>query len=182
MLRKEFPSQGKVLEVASGSGEHALYFASRFPQLIWQPSDCEQAALVSIESWRRHAGCPENLKAPIWLDASESDWELTGLAAILCINMVHISPAEATQGLMKEAGRLLPDNGPLVLYGPYREPDVPTAPSNEAFDRDLRMRDPRWGLRSIEWMDKLAHRNRLHRTRRVAMPANNLTLVYRRSA
>lgn len=179
VLREELPGRGLVLEIASGTGEHALHFARRFPALDWQPSDAEPQALASIEAWRI-GGAAANLRPPVMLDASGPDWPLTSAAAILCINMVHISPRSATAGLFAGAARLLLAGAPLILYGPYLERDVRTAASNLAFDRSLKLRDPRWGLRRVDWLDRLAQENGFERTRRVGMPANNVILVYRR--
>jgi hypothetical protein len=180
VLAEELPQSGLLLEVAAGTGEHAAFFAPRFPQLIWQPSDPDADALASIEAWRRDADAA-NLRAPLHLDAAASDWPIYAADAILCINMIHISPPAATRGLMARAGRLLPAGAPLVLYGPFLEPDVETVASNLAFDASLKSRDGRWGLRDIGWVDDLAAAAGLSRNRRVAMPANNLVLVYRRN-
>lgn len=180
VLRGVLPERGTVLEVASGSGEHVVHFARSFPALHWQPSDPDHAALRSIAAWAAEAGLT-NVASPLLLDASDRDWPVTRADAVLCINMVHISPVTATEGLMVAAGRLLAPGAPLVLYGPYLEDDVSTAPSNLQFDADLKMRNPQWGLRDLGWLDRLAEANGLARTRRVAMPANNLVLVYRRA-
>lgn len=179
VLRDVMPPSGLVLEVASGSGEHAAFFAAAFPGLQWQPSDPEATALVSIEAYRVEAGT-ENLLSPIRLDASAAAWPVERADAILCINMVHISPWEATLGLFAGAGRLLAPGAPLYLYGPYRREGLPTAPSNEAFDRSLRMRNPAWGLRKVEDLVALGERHGLDFERWVEMPANNLSLIFRR--
>lgn len=179
VLAIELPSSGLVLEIASGSGEHALLFANRFPQLEWQPTDTDPGALASIAAWRAENG-PENLRAPVTLDASEADWPIERADAVLCVNMVHISPWEASEGLFAGAGRILRPGAPLVLYGPFIEAEVGTAASNRAFDADLRARDPRWGLRDVADLDALATRHGLARTARHAMPANNLALVWRK--
>lgn len=181
VLAEELPDSGLVLEVASGTGEHAVHFARRFPRLDWQPSDPDPAALASISAWRRHEGL-ENLRSPIELDARADRWPLESADAVLCINMIHISPAAAGEGLVRQAARLLGPGAPLIVYGPYIEDDVETAPSNLAFDADLKARNPEWGLKSVAWLDALAWEHGLARTRRVAMPANNLMLVYRRRA
>lgn len=178
LLAEELPAAGTVLEVASGSGEHAVHFARRFPHLTWQPSDPDPDAQASIAAWRHEDGLA-NLLAPIALDAAGAKWPLEAADAIVCINMVHISPPEATEGLFAGAERLLPRGAPLVLYGPFLESGVPTAPSNAAFDCDLKSRNPAWGLREVAWLDRLAGQSAISRTRRVAMPANNLVLVYR---
>jgi hypothetical protein len=181
VLAEELPSTGLVLEVASGSGEHAVHFAAAFLGLTWQPSDPDPVARESIEAWGREKGRP-NLLSPFELDAAASQWPVARADAVICINMVHISPVEATEGLLAGAARILPAGAPLILYGRYLEDDVATAPSNLAFDADLKARNPQWGLRSIPWLDELAARHGFSRTRRVVMPANNLTLVYRLGA
>ena len=178
VLAEELPEAGLVLEVASGSGEHAVHFAQVFPGLQWQPSDPDPAAGESIAAWRGEAG-PANLLAPLALDAASPDWPIARADAVLCINMIHISPVAATEGLFAGAARLLAPGAPLILYGPFLEAEVETAPSNLEFDAGLRARNSDWGLRTAEWLDALAGEVGLRRTRRVAMPANNLMLVYR---
>lgn len=179
VLRDELPDAGLVLEVASGSGEHVVHFAVTFPALDWQPSDPDPAALASIAALRGDANLP-NLRAPLLLDAAGADWPIDAADAVLCINMVHISPWAATLGLLASCAQLLAPGAPLILYGPYVEDDVPTAPSNLAFDRSLKDRNPQWGLRTLTDVDRAAADVGLARSRRVAMPANNLMLVYRR--
>lgn len=178
VLRDELPSSGLVLEVASGSGQHVVHFAAALPALDWQPSDPDPAALVSIESWRQEAGLP-NVRPPLRLDAS-ADWPVERADAILCVNMVHISPWEATLGLMKGAGAVLPPGGLLYLYGPYLRENVETAPSNLAFDASLKARDPQWGLRRVEDVIAAAEGEGLVLRRLLEMPANNLSLIFRR--
>ena len=180
VLTEELPPTGLVLEVASGSGEHAVHFARTFPRLQWQPSDPDSDAIASIAAWREEQGLP-NLLPPMSLDAAAAAWPLSRADAVVCINMVHISPIAATEGLFAGAAQLLAPNAPLVLYGPYLEAGVETAESNLAFDQSLRTRNPEWGLRTVEWLDKVATHAGFERTRRVAMPANNLTLVYRKT-
>lgn len=179
VLRDVLPKTGLVLEIASGSGEHALHFARAFPDLIFQPSDPDPVALASIEAWREAEGTP-NLLSPVQLDASAPDWPLASADAMLCINMIHISPWEATQGLMVGAGLLLPPGGLLYLYGAYRQRDVPTAPSNEAFDASLKAREPAWGVRELDDVVAEAERHGLALERVVPMPANNLSVILRR--
>ena len=178
VLRDELPSSGLVLEVASGSGQHVVHFAAALPALDWQPSDPDPAALASIESWRQEAGLP-NVRPPLRLDAS-ADWPVERADAILCVNMVHISPWEATLGLMKGAGAVLPSGGLLYLYGPYLRENVETAPSNLAFDASLKARDPQWGLRRVEDVIAAAEGEGLVLRRLLEMPANNLSLIFRR--
>ncbi|RSV40116.1 DUF938 domain-containing protein [Sphingomonas sp. ABOLE] len=178
MLGELLPVSGRVLEVASGSGEHCAYFAEHFPRLEWHPSDPDPDALASIASWC--AGLA-NVRPPVALDAAAATWPVSHADAILCINMVHISPWAATLGLMAGAGQLLPPGAPLILYGPYREAGVPTAPSNEEFDQSLRARDSEWELRLLDEVIAAAAAQGLVFERRVAMPANNLIVAFRRS-
>ena len=179
VLRKVLPECGTVLEVASGSGEHAVHFARAFPNLRWQPSDPDPQAVISIEAWAADSAAP-NLLPPFYLDAASSTWPLDAADAMLCIHMAHISPWGATEGLMRGAARLLPAGGPLVLYGPFRRRGVPTAPSNEAFDASLKERDLSWGLREVEAVEAEAKGRGLALEGLVEMPANNLTLVFRK--
>ena len=179
VLARELPASGTVLEIASGSGEHAVFMARRFPALDWQPSDRDAEALASVDAWAAEARLA-NLRPAIALDAAAPDWPIVSADALLCVNMVHISPWDAAVGLFAGAGRGLGSGAPLVLYGPFVEPDVETAASNHAFDQSLRQRDPAWGLRSTADLDRLAAGHGMTRTARCAMPANNLVLVYRR--
>ena len=179
VIREVLPPAGFVLEVASGTGEHAVHFAGAFPALTWQPSDGDADARASIEAWRVSAGLP-NLREPIAIDAAGPDWPVDRADAIVCINMIHISPWEATEGLMASAGRLLATGGPLVLYGPYVRDGRPVEPSNKAFDEDLRRRDPRWGLRRLEDVAACAARHGLALDGVVEMPANNLSVIFRK--
>lgn len=179
ILARELPDAGLVLEVASGSGEHALHFARLFPALDWQPSDPDPAALASIAAWRGGEPLP-NLLAPLALDAASPLWPVERpVQAVLCINMTHISPWETSLGLFAGAARLLVEGAPLILYGPFLQAGVETAPSNLAFDRQLRQWDAGYGLRSVEDLDRAAAREGLARTALHAMPANNLMLIYR---
>ncbi len=171
------PERGTVLEVASGSGEHAAYFAERFPGLTFVPSDPDAAARASIAAWCEGLA---NVAPPLAIDAAAGDWPIAAADAVLCINMVHISPWEATVGLFRACAELLPPGGPLILYGPYRRAELPTAPSNEAFDESLKARDPRWGLRDVADVTAVAQAHGLRFDRLVEMPANNILLVYRR--
>ena len=180
VLAEVLPASGVVLEIASGSGEHALHFARAFPQLIWQPSDPDPEALLSISAWAEEAGLP-NLRPPIALDAAAEPWTVVNADAIVCINMVHISPWAATQGLMAGAGRVLSAGAPLFLYGAYRQEGVPFAPSNEVFDRSLRSRNPEWGVRRLEDVTAEAERHGLALESVQPMPANNLSVVFRRT-
>lgn len=179
VLAEWLPSTGTVLEIASGSGEHAVHFAAAFPALDWQPSDPDSAALASIAAWSAEAGLA-NVAPPLRIDAAAEAWPLTQADAVLCINMLHISPWASTPGLFAGAARLLPAGAPLILYGPYVEPDVPTADSNRAFDASLRERDPAWGLRDTEAVKTAAADAGMRFAERRAMPANNLMLLFRR--
>ncbi len=179
VLKPLLPKSGLVVEVASGTGEHVVHLARLFPDLSWQPSDPDPAARRSIEAWREAAGLA-NLRSPIALDASSPSWPLESADALLCINMIHIAPWAATIGLMAGAARLLRVDALLYLYGPYRQAGVPTAPSNEAFDLSLKARDPAWGLRSVEDVTAAADQHGFRRERIVEMPANNLSIVFRR--
>ena len=182
VLRAHLPVRGRVLEIAAGSGQHALAFSAALPGLDWTPSDPSPDARASIAAWRAAEG-PPNLAAPVALDCLESTtWPDGRFDAVVCINMVHISPWAATQGLMALAGRVLPPGGLLYLYGPYREAGVETAPSNDAFDDSLKARDPAWGLRDVADVTALAKASGLVLTLRKAMPANNLSLLFRRAA
>ncbi|MEY4869405.1 MAG: hypothetical protein RIS11_599 [Pseudomonadota bacterium] len=181
VLRDILPAKGVVLEVASGTGEHVVHFAAAFPDLTWQPSDYDPAGLASIEAWSSESGLP-NILSPLRIDASAADWPLTRAEAIICINMAHIAPWEASEGLFAGAARLLAPGAPLYLYGPYREAGVTTTQSNEAFDVSLKARNPAWGLRSVEQMNALAAHSGFALEARVEMPANNLSLFYKRFA
>jgi SAM-dependent methyltransferase len=180
VLREELPPSGLVLEVASGSGEHAIHFAAAMPKLAWQPSDPDPAACASIAAWREEAGLA-NLLPPLRLDAA-TPWPLTSADALLCINMVHIAPWAATLGLMKGAGQVLPPGGLLYLYGPYLRENVQTAPTNLAFDASLRSRDSQWGLRRAEDVIAVADAEGMRFDRLIEMPANNLSLLFRKGA
>jgi hypothetical protein len=179
VLRRVLPKQGTVLQIAEGTGEHAVHFAAALPGLTWQPTDRDAAALRSIAAWREQVGSP-NLLAPLELDVASQSWPVERADAVLCINMIHISPWRATEGLMAGTARVLPSGGVLFLYGPYKEGGVHTAPSNEAFDADLRARNPEWGVRDLDDVRALAARHGFDFAERVAMPANNLSVVFRR--
>jgi hypothetical protein len=179
VLRRVLPARGLVLEIASGTGEHVVHFAGAFPMLEWQPSDPDTLALRSIAAWREEAGLT-NLRPPVQLDAASDEWPAAQADAILCINMVHISPWSATEGLMRRAGRLLAQGSPLILYGAYRRAGVATAPSNEAFDLSLKGRNPEWGLRDLEAVVAEAEANGLRLDTVQEMPANNLVVVLRK--
>jgi SAM-dependent methyltransferase len=182
VLARELPAQGTVLEIASGTGEHAVFFAQSFPALDWQPTDPSDEALASIAAYREEER-PANLAAPLRLDAADpASWPVAKADAAVCINMVHISPWEASIGLFKGCAAVLSPDAPLILYGPYLEEGVATAPSNLDFDASLKARNPLWGLRELAGVDRLAAQHGFARAQRYAMPANNLVLVYRRRA
>ncbi|WP_374516741.1 DUF938 domain-containing protein [Brevundimonas sp.] len=180
VLKAHLPARGRVLEIASGAGEHAVAFAGALPGLEWTPSDPSAEARASIAAWAGAAALL-NLLAPLALDVlDEATWPGTSVEAVVCINMVHISPWAATEGLMRLAGRTLRrPGGLLVLYGPYREAEVEMAPSNAAFDESLKARDPAWGLRDREAVTAAAKAEGLAFTLRLEMPANNLMLLFR---
>jgi hypothetical protein len=178
VLSEWLPERGLVLEVASGTGEHAVFFAERFPNLDWQPSDAHPDALASIASWRGASGLA-NVRAPLELDASAPEWPVGVVDAVVNINMVHISPWRAALGLLDGAALVLAGGGPLILYGPWLKDDIPTAPSNLTFDRDLKSRDPDWGLRRVEDFAAAAEARGLRLEQTRAMPANNLMLLLR---
>ena len=186
VLARVLPESGTVLEVASGSGEHITYFASRFPGLRFQPSDPEPEARRSIAAWGEALGCP-NVLPPLGLCCEPGvPWELgedeLPLAALLNINMIHISPWSACEVLLQRAGELLDDGQPLFLYGPYRRDGRHTAPSNAEFDASLRARNPEWGVRDLEAVSTYAAAQGLQREDIVEMPANNLCVVFRRES
>jgi hypothetical protein len=176
VLRTYLPPAGLVLEIASGSGQHAAYFAAALPALQFQPSDIEAQNRASIAAWTAEFG---NVRPAIMLDASTPDWPLQRADAVLCINMSHISPWAATQGLIAGAARLLPPHGLLALYGPYRQAGKDLEPSNEVFDADLRRRHPAWGLRETGAVTDLAQKAGFGAPEIVSMPANNLMILYR---
>ena len=178
-LRPVLPNQGAILEIASGSGEHVVHFAKSFPGLVFQPSDREPNALRSVAAWVKAAGVA-NVCAPLVLDVMQSPWPLVSADGIICINMIHISPWEATVGLIEGAAAILPPRAPLYLYGPYKREGVETAPSNQAFDRSLRDRNPAWGLRDLEAVAALAQAAGFSPPLVTEMPANNLSLAFRR--
>ena len=180
VLSEWLPGSGIVLEVASGTGEHAAWFAERFPDLEWQPSDTHPGALGSIAAWVDASGLP-NLRRPVVIDASSGDWPVGKADVVLNINMAHISPWSASLGLIAGASRLLPLDGPLILYGPWLKDDIETVPSNLAFDADLKARDPEWGLRRVEDFAAAASAKGFSFVDFRQMPANNLMMLFRLS-
>jgi SAM-dependent methyltransferase len=180
VLERTLPERGLVLEIASGTGEHAVAFAEALPALVFQPSDVDPGALASAEAWRAHSGLA-NVRPPIALDVHAVPWPLRERPdAILCTNLIHIAPWSACLALLDGASAALAPGAPLVLYGPYREGGAHTAPSNAAFDASLRERDARWGVRDQGEVAAEATARGLDLVEVVAMPANNRTLVFRR--
>jgi hypothetical protein len=175
VLRPRLPA-----EVASGSGEHAVHFAAALPQLVFQPSDPDEEALASIDAWAATSALA-NIRPAVALDATLPSWPVGQAAAVLCCNMIHIAPWSAAVGLVAGAARVLPDHGLLYLYGPYRRDGGHTASSNEAFDRDLRRRNPAWGIRDLEAVTELAEAHGFASPEVIDMPANNLSVIFRRS-
>ena len=180
VLERVLPATGLVLEIASGTGEHGVHFATGLPDLTWQPSDPDPAMGDSIADWVAEAGLA-NLRPPLVIDAAAADWPVTAADAVVCINMIHISPWTTAEGLMAGAARILSAGGVLFLYGPYQVGGAHTAPSNAAFDADLRRRDPAWGIRDLNDITALAARNRLVLVEVIDMPANNKSVLFRKA-
>lgn len=176
VLRRVLPTPGTVLEIASGSGQHGAWFTRQEPGWTWQPSDVDPAGLASIAAWQDEGG--PGLRSPVALDVTASDWPVDRADAVFCANMIHISPWEATLGLLAGAARILEPGAPLVLYGPFRIDGQHTAPSNARFDQSLKARDPRWGVRDLA--EVTDHARGFELEERLEMPANNLTVVWRR--
>jgi hypothetical protein len=177
VLARVLPKRGVVLEIASGTGQHAVHCAAALPHIVWQPSDPDAASRESIAAWRAHAGLP-NLNAPLFIDVTRGDWGIGKVAAMVCINMIHIAPWEAAEALVRGAAERLDAGGVLYLYGPFRRNGAHTAPSNEAFDAQLRATDSRWGVRDMEAVEALARKAGFTLAETVAMPANNFSLVF----
>jgi SAM-dependent methyltransferase len=182
VLSRVLPKAGIVLEIASGTGQHAVHCAAALPGVTWQPSDPDAASRESIEAWR-HEAALANLNAPIALDVRREPWDVPDtLGGIVCINMIHIAPWEAAEALFEGAGTRLAHDGVLYLYGPYKRDGAHTAPSNAAFDEQLRATDARWGVRDLEAVEALGRNAGLSLREVVPMPANNLSLVFRRES
>jgi Protein of unknown function (DUF938) len=179
ILRDVLPMTGVILEIASGSGEHVVHFARNLPSLVFQPSDPEPETLLSVAAWVKDAQVT-NVRAPIVLDASQSPCPIGSADGVICINMAHISPWDATVGLITGAAAILPPGSPLYLYGPYKRKGLATAPSNETFDRNLRDRNATWGLRDLEAVVAIAQSVGFSIPTVTEMPANNLSVVFRR--
>jgi hypothetical protein len=179
VLARHLPASGLVVEIASGSGEHALHFAEHFPALTFQPTDADAAALASIAAWRDEARLT-NLLPPLMLDVMADVWPMQKADVLVCINMIHIAPWEATAALMQGAARSLPPNGMLFLYGPFKQGGAHTAPSNAEFDASLRAQDVRWGVRDLGAVAEIARAAGFAAPMVEAMPANNLSVIFRR--
>lgn len=179
VLERVLPATGTVLEIASGTGQHAIHFAAALPHLVWQPSDLDDEARASIAAWTAQSGLA-NVRPPLALDVRDASWGIEAAAAIVCINMIHISPWASAQALIGGAGRLLGPGGVLFLYGPYRRGGAHTAPTNAAFDEQLQRRNPAWGVRDMEDVVALADAAGFDADEPVEMPANNFSLVFRK--
>lgn len=177
VLRRWLPSEGVVVEIGCGTGQHAAYLAPAFPDLDWAPTDIDMSARESTNAWC--AGLP-NVRPAVELDASAGTWPIESASAVFSANVIHISPVEVCEGLLAGAGRILEPGGVLVLYGPFRREGRHTAPSNEAFDESLRSRDPRWGIRDLETVIDAASGAGVQHETTIQMPANNLAVVFRR--
>ncbi|HEY2968806.1 MAG TPA: DUF938 domain-containing protein [Casimicrobiaceae bacterium] len=180
VLQRVLPARGLVLEIGSGTGQHVVHFAKALPQLSWQPSDPDPENRRSIALWSRVEELG-NVNSPLALDVREQPWPLGAADAIVCINVVHVSPWAATLALFDAARNLLPREGVLFLYGPYRRGGRHTAPSNEKFDADLRAHDPEWGVRDVDELTEVAARAGFALAEVVDMPANNFSLVFRKA-
>lgn len=178
VLRDVLPHSGTLLEIAAGTGEHGAHLAPRFPEWTWQPTDQEPTALESIAAWVRHTALP-NLLHPMRLDVMEP-WPTAPVTAVLCVNMIHITPWACTEALIRGAAGCLSKGGVLITYGPYKVAGEHTAPSNINFDGWLKAQDTRWGVRDREAIAALADEAGLGHARSVPMPANNQTLVFER--
>jgi Protein of unknown function (DUF938) len=179
VLKSVLPTHGKVLEIASGTGEHITFWAPHFPDLTWQPSDPDPMHVASIASWMKQLPSA-NILSPLQLDVTNEAWGIDPVDVILCINMIHIAPWEACLGLFRGAQSILVKGGLLYLYGPFKQQGKHTAPSNEAFDHSLRAQEPSWGVRDLEEVIDVAQQHDLHLQQVIPMPANNLSVVFRK--
>lgn len=181
VLRAHLPAQGLVLEIASGSGQHCIRFGEELSHHIFQPSDPNPAARASINAWIRDTGAT-NVRQALALDATAELWPIEAADAIFCINMIYIAPWRAACGLFAGGARLLPAGGPLYLYGPFKREGRHTAPGNEAFDASLKQENPDWGVRELEAVASLAAACGFGEPAIIEMPANNLSLIFRRKS
>ncbi len=179
VLEQLLPEKGLVLEIGSGTGQHAAHFAPLLPGIAWQPSDQDPQFFNSIDAWAQQVGVA-NLLPPVVIDVTGDTWEITEAAAVFSANMIHIAPWECCLGLLAGAGRILTTGGVLVLYGPFKRDGKHTAPSNESFDESLRARDPAWGVRDLDAVADAAAGAGLDLAETVGMPANNMIAVFRR--
>lgn len=183
VLKEILPPQGNILEIASGTGEHALFFAPHFPQSQWIPSDIHPESLLSITAWRKDC-LSDNLQPPLTIDVMKTNWYqqllTSNIRSIVCINMIHIAPWEAYLGLIAGAKQILPKNGILYLYGPYMINNQHTAPSNEQFDQSLQAQNPSWGVRNLDDVVAIADKNGFDLEKTVTMPSNNLSVILRK--
>lgn len=179
VLRRHLPPCGQVLEIASGSGEHAVHFAAALPGCVFQPSDPGAERRASIDAWVAAAGLA-NIRPALALDATDADWPVTAADAVLCSNMIHIAPWAAARGLVRNGARVLEPGGVLFLYGPFKRGGAHTAPGNAAFDQDLRGRNPEWGIRDLEAVAAEAASLGFAAPETVEMPANNLSVIFQR--
>lgn len=181
ILERVLPTPGLTLEIASGTGQHAAHFAQAMPSIRWQPTEYDQTSLPSIDAWREESGL-ENFLPAAHLDVMSDVWPVSAADSVFCANMIHIAPWACCLGLFEGAGRVTSDGGLLVLYGPFLESDVETTESNLGFDASLRSRNPEWGIRHLDEVEAVANRAGFVLEERVSMPANNLCLMFRRTA
>lgn len=179
VLKAVLPGSGCVLEVSSGTGQHVVYFAAAMPHLTWQPSEAADETLTSISRWLEDAA-RDNVRPPVRLDVTERPWPVKTADAVVCLNMIHIAPWRAAEALIGGAGGILAPGAPLVLYGPFRRGGIHTAESNAAFDQQLQKQNPEWGVRDLEDVAAFAAKCGFGPAEVVAMPANNLTVIFRR--
>lgn len=180
ILQRVLPANGTVLEIGSGTGEHAVYFAQQLPNLNWQPSEMNADALPSIEAWVAHSAAT-NIAPPVVLDVNAAQWPIPRADALVCINVIHYSPWSTTQALFAGAANLLPAGGVIYCYGAYKRNGRHTAPSNEAFDAWLKDRDPSFGVRDLEAIEEIAVALGFRLDEVIAMPSNNFSLIFRRA-
>jgi SAM-dependent methyltransferase len=179
VLRRVLPAQGEVLEVSSGTGQHVVHFAEVMPHLRWLPTERDADSLKSIANWLKQTSAP-NVSGPLRLDVYDAIWPAHDVAAVVCINMIHIAAPSAAEALLRGAGKVIAPGGALFLYGPYRRHGRHTSPSNQAFDEQLKAKNPAWGVRDLEDVVHLASAAGLELEQTHDMPANNLAIVFRR--